>query len=79
MQEFNDRLAVLITRRVATMWCAYGFALLALLSLRDNLDTLQHFIAWLSSQFLQLVLLAVIMVGQDVLNRQNRQSEDREA
>lgn len=30
---FNGRLAVLITNAVSTMWCAYLFALIALISL----------------------------------------------
>ncbi len=70
---FNSRLAVLITRLVGTMWAAYLFALIALVSLPQALqaflqgDTLVG-ITWLSQSFLQLVLLPIIMVGQNVIS-----------
>jgi hypothetical protein len=65
--RFNDRLAVSITNIVGTMWCAYAFACLALISLpaaiRGGTATL---VAWIAQTFLQLVLLSIIMVGQKV-------------
>lgn len=64
---FNGRLAILITNTVGTMWCAYLFAILALLSLPDAVrGGLAPLIAWIAQTFLQLVLLSVIMVGQKV-------------
>lgn len=64
---FNGWLAVKITNVVGTMWCAYAFAGLALISLpaaiRGGTATL---IAWIAQTFLQLVLLSIIMVGQKV-------------
>jgi hypothetical protein len=64
---FNGRLAVLITNSVGTMWCAYVFALIAIISLpaaiRGGTATL---VSWVAQTFLQLVLLSVIMVGQKV-------------
>jgi uncharacterized membrane protein len=64
---FNDWLAISITRIVGTMWCAYAFACLALVSLpaaiRGGTATL---VAWIAQTFLQLVLLSIIMVGQRV-------------
>ena len=65
--HFNDWLAVNITNVVGTMWCAYAFAALALVSLpaaiRGGTATL---IGWIAQTFLQLVLLSIIMVGQNV-------------
>jgi hypothetical protein len=65
--RFNDWLAITITNIVGTMWCAYAFACLALISLpaaiRGGTSTL---IAWIAQTFLQLVLLSIIMVGQKV-------------
>jgi hypothetical protein len=65
--KFNDWLAITITRVVGTMWCAYAFAGLALVSLpaaiRGGTATL---VAWIAQTFLQLVLLSIIMVGQRV-------------
>ena len=66
--NFNARLAVWITRTVGSMWCAYAFAALALISLPAALQQgTVAIISWISQTFLQLVLLSVIMVGQQVL------------
>jgi type VI protein secretion system component VasK len=48
------------------MWCAYVFAGIALISLPDNWHSTQTLILWISSSFLQLVLLPVIIVGQNI-------------
>lgn len=65
---FNGRLAVLITKTVGSMWCAYAFAALALISLPDAIHQGTFaLVTWISQTFLQLVLLSVIMVGQQVL------------
>lgn len=64
---FNGWLAVQITNGVATMWCAYAFAILAMISLPDAIKTgTSALIAWIAQTFLQLVLLSIIMVGQKV-------------
>ncbi len=65
--RFNDRLAVTITNVVGTMWCAYAFAGLALISLPAAIRAgTAALIAWIAQTFLQLVLLSIIMVGQKV-------------
>jgi hypothetical protein len=64
---FNGWLAVQITNGVATMWCAYAFAGLALISLPEAIKSgTAALIAWIAQTFLQLVLLSIIMVGQKV-------------
>jgi hypothetical protein len=64
---FNAKFAVLITRLVGTMWCAYLFAAIALVGLGPALKPGgEGIIAWIAQTFLQLVLLSVIMVGQNV-------------
>ena len=64
---FNGRVALLITNAVGTMWCAYLFALLALISLPAAIaGGTATIISWVAQTFLQLVLLSVIMVGQKV-------------
>ncbi len=53
------------------MWCAYAFAVLALVALPSALksgDPLQ-LVQWISQTFIQLVLLSVIMVGQNISSR----------
>ncbi|MEI6649831.1 MAG: hypothetical protein WCL23_00155 [Candidatus Moraniibacteriota bacterium] len=64
---FNGRLAVIITNMVSTMWCAYIFAGIALISLPAAIQGgTAALISWIAQTFLQLVLLSVIMVGQKV-------------
>ncbi len=64
---FNAKFAVLITQLVGTMWCAYLFGVIALLGLGPALKPGgEGIIAWIAQTFLQLVLLSVIMVGQNV-------------
>ena len=79
----NAKVAVLITRLVGTMWCAYLFCVIALVSLPAILieagvltasdvpkvltkPGLILIVAWIAQTFIQLVLLSVIMVGQNV-------------
>lgn len=66
---FNGRVGLLITRLVGTMWTAYLFAVLSLVSLPAVLRTEDPIIivAWVSQAFLQLVLLPIIIVGQNQL------------
>ena len=79
--RFNSRLGVAITTAVGSMWAAYVFGLLALTSLPAILTQAFHLhvfpswlinaslialVAWISSYFLQLVLLPIIIVGQNV-------------
>ncbi len=65
---FNGWLAVQITRLVGSMWCAYAFAAIALISLPAAVSQgTVAIVSWISQTFLQLVLLSVIMVGQQVL------------
>jgi hypothetical protein len=65
--SFNDKLAVKITNVVGTMWCAYAFAALALISLPAAIQAgTATLVAWFAQTFLQLVLLSIIMVGQKV-------------
>lgn len=67
--RINTRLAVGITRRVGSMWCAYIFALIALISLPAAIAShnLIIIVSWIAQTFLQLVLLPIIIVGQNVL------------
>ena len=82
INAFNDALAIKITNSVGTMWCAYAFAGLALISLPDAIKAgTAPLIAWIAQTFLQLVLLSIIMVGQAVASRASavaaQKAEDR--
>jgi predicted DNA repair protein MutK len=66
----NGRIGLTLTTIVGTMWCAYFFALLALMVLPQALGGgLLLFVQWLSQTFIQLVMLSVIMVGQNILGK----------
>ena len=65
--RFNARFGLKITLVVGTMWAAYVFSLLALLALPSAISQGTYYIiVWLSSSFLQLVLLPIIIVGQNI-------------
>ena len=67
VERFNSFLAVKITGGVGTMWCAYIFAMIALISLPEAIKGgTATTISWIAQTFLQLVLLSIIIVGQKV-------------
>jgi hypothetical protein len=67
LDSVNGKIAVFITNIVGSMWCAYAFAALALISLPEAIKGgTAPLVAWIAQTFLQLVLLSVIMVGQKV-------------
>ncbi len=70
MGRINAAVAVRITRIVGTMYCAYAFTLLALVALPAAIEqgSPTVLVNWLSSNFLQLVLLPIIIVGQNVIS-----------
>jgi len=73
----NGVIAIWLTRIVGTMWCAYAFAVLALLVLPDAIHGgLLTLIQWISQTFIQLVMLSVIMVGQNLLGKASDKRAD---
>jgi hypothetical protein len=79
VEGFNAKVALLITRGVGTMACAYVFALVALISLPDAIKAGRPaIISWIAQTFLQLVLLSIIMVGQSVQSAASDARAERE-
>ena len=68
MGRFNTQVAVKVTKSVGSMWCAYVFAIIALISLPSAIQSGNSIIiiGWIAQTFLQLVLLPIIIVGQNV-------------
>jgi hypothetical protein len=68
VEGINAKIALVITRSVGTMACAYLFGAIALISLPAAIGTGEVIVivAWIAQTFLQLVLLSIIMVGQSV-------------
>jgi hypothetical protein len=65
--RFNTKVALVVTAAVGSMWCAYAFALFDLISLPDAIrGGAATIVSWVAQTFLQLVLLSIIMVGQNV-------------
>ena len=66
--RLNAKIGLRITVIVGTMWAAYIFAIVAFVSLPTTIK--EHsatvLVLWLSSEFLQLVLLPIIIVGQNI-------------
>jgi hypothetical protein len=64
----NGHVALIITAVVGTMWCAYVFTLISLVSLPDAIKSgsLITIISWIAQTFIQLVLLPIIIVGQNI-------------
>ena len=63
---------------VGTVYCAYLFTLVALVALPAAIGqgSPTVIVNWLSSNFLQLVLLPIILVGQNVISTaQDRRAE----
>jgi hypothetical protein len=73
---FNGKVALILTTVVGTMWCAYAFAVLALVALPSATGSPLLLIQWVSQTFIQLVMLSVIMVGQNILSRASDKRAD---
>ena len=68
LARFNSWIGLKITLVVGTMWAAYLFTCLALVSAPSAFGTgnVLIIIAWVAQTFLQLVLLPIIIVGQNI-------------
>ena len=77
---FNTQIAVWLTEHVGSMWTAYVFAVIAIIGLFGILGLISPvvalLVAWISQTFIQLVLLPIIMVGQNVLGRKSELQAD---
>lgn len=64
----NAKIGLRITTIVGTMWAAYAFLALTLVSLPGAINTHNTIIivGWVAQTFLQLVLLPIIIVGQNL-------------
>jgi hypothetical protein len=78
ISKFNYWLAFKITNGVGTMWCAYAFLLLDLFMLPPVIraGSIMIWVTYIAQTVLQLVLLPIIMVGQNVIQSQNEAKAD---
>ena len=70
-KSFNDKFAVWIATHVGSMYCFYLFNVIAFLSAKAAFEThnLVPIVNWISSNWIQLVLLPAIMVAQNVAKK----------
>lgn len=67
IEEFNEKLAIWVTDRMATVWCAYIFSIIgigSIIGVVTNNVTLGLVCGAVSSYFIQLVTLPLIMYTQ---------------
>ena len=78
ISKFNAWIAVKITNGVGTMWCAYAFFCIDLLMLPPVIqsNSVMVWVTYVAQTVLQLVLLPIIMVGQNVIQAQNEAKAD---
>jgi len=78
INQFNYNLAVKITNSVGTMWCAYAFLVIDLFMLPPVIKAhdVIIWVTYIAQTVLQLVLLPIIMVGQNVIQSQNEAKAD---
>ena len=78
ISKFNYWLAVKITNTVGTMWCAYAFLIIDLFMLPPVIkaNSVMIWVTYIAQTVLQLVLLPIIMVGQNVIQSQNEAKAD---
>jgi uncharacterized membrane protein len=73
----QEKIALFITKGVGTMYCAYIFAGIALISLPEAIQNGKATtVSWVAQTFLQLVLLSIIMVGQNVSSKHSELRAD---
>ena len=70
INNFNNNLAITITKAVGSMWCAYLFFCLSLISLPSAIEShnIITIVSWIAQTMLQLVLLSIIQKGQNIGN-----------
>lgn len=68
VEGFNAKVAILLTRVIGTMWAFWAFNGIALVSLPSAIHqhSLTVLINWVSSNWIQLILLPALMVGQNL-------------
>ena len=78
--NINERIATKATKYFGSMWTFWIFCSWAFLPLIPALEVYKETILYISSGFIQLAALPLIMVGQDILGRssEKRAQEDHE-
>jgi hypothetical protein len=69
VNSFNERIAIKATKYFGSMWTFWLFCGWAFLPLIPVLSNYKETILYISSGFIQLAALPLIMVGQEIMGR----------
>jgi len=78
MSSFNEKVAIVATRYFGSMWTFWLFCGWAFLPLIPALSIYKEAILYISSGFIQLSALPLIIVGQEVLCRDSEYRSKRD-
>ncbi len=78
--SWHEKIGLRITLVVGTMLTAFVFTVIALISLPAAIHThdIIILVGWIAQTFLQLVLLPIIIVGQNVQSKHDQVKADEE-
>ena len=78
INNLNDWIAIKVTLLISNMWCVYFF--MALVTVPLLLPSTSTVIQYVSSAYLQLIFLPLILVGQGLLSKASeaRAQEDHD-
>lgn len=78
--DINEKIAIKFTKYFGSMWTFWIFCIWAFIPLIPALEVYKETILYISSGFIQLAALPLIMVGQDIMGRtaEIRSQEDHE-
>ena len=71
--SLNERIAIFMTKWFGTMYMFWAFCIWAILPLIPSLTQYKDYILYISSGFIQLVALPLLMVGQRLLNKESEE------
>lgn len=73
MKSFNESIAIFMTKWFGTMYMFWAFCKWAILPLIPVLSQYKDYILYISSGFIQLVALLLLMVGQQLLSKESEE------
>jgi hypothetical protein len=69
----NEKIALFLTKWFGTMYMFWAFCIWAILPLIPGLSQYKDYILYISSGFIQLVALPLLMVGQKLINKESEE------
>ena len=73
MKKINEVIAIFMTKWFGTMYMFWAFCIWAILPLIPIFSQYKDYILYISSGFIQLVALPLLMVGQQLLSKDSEE------